>query len=169
MIVAQALPEHRQRQCLPVMHGSLTWIVPQDSVHHNLFFSFVEPSVFAAEFGSGLSWGGWKVKVGNDANQTSKCSFQSEQPDQVSESVQDVSLGPGLTTASPRLSRLRQPWGYHALVKSVRHQNMSLSTMLTVEDTVCEESRNNRCCLMADPEEGKADGQLNAGVPVTQI
>jgi hypothetical protein len=80
VVVLETLPEHAQRECLSVVHISFTGIVSQDSVDHDLFFSFVEPAVLATEFGGGLCGRWWNVEPGNYADDACETAFQSKEP-----------------------------------------------------------------------------------------
>jgi hypothetical protein len=62
------------------VHISFTGIVSQDSVDHDLFFSFVEPAVFAAELGGSLCGRGRNVEPGDYADDTSEAAFQGKEP-----------------------------------------------------------------------------------------
>jgi len=54
VVILETLPEHAEREGLSVVHVSFAGVVSQDSVDHDLFFSFVEPAIFAAELGGSL-------------------------------------------------------------------------------------------------------------------
>lgn len=74
------MPEHLQRKGLTIMHVTLARIVPQDTIHHDLLLSLVEPAVLATEFGRRLRWGWWQVEVRYDTNTACQRAFQREQP-----------------------------------------------------------------------------------------
>lgn len=54
--ILETFPEHGERQALTIVHVPLTWVITQHSVHHDFFFSLVEPSILAAEEACGLGW-----------------------------------------------------------------------------------------------------------------
>lgn len=49
VIVTKCTPKHLRRQGLSVVHASLTGVVAEDTVDHNLFLALVEPAILSAE------------------------------------------------------------------------------------------------------------------------
>lgn len=76
VVVLKGLPEHARRNSLAVVHTSLARVVPENTVDHDFFLVFGEPSLLTAEPASGLGWGWWHPERSNNADHTGDQTFE---------------------------------------------------------------------------------------------
>lgn len=88
VVIAQALPEHYRRQSLTVVHVTFAGIVSQNTIHHDFLLPLVEPPFEPTELGSCLSRRRWQVPPGHDADESSQCSLECEEPPPSFEAVE---------------------------------------------------------------------------------
>lgn len=78
VIIAKCTPKHLRRQGLSVVHASLTGVVAEDTVDHNLFLALVEPAIFSAEATLCLCRSCGHPEHGDDSDETGEQAFESK-------------------------------------------------------------------------------------------
>lgn len=76
--VSDGLPEQLQANSLTVVHVALAWVIPEQAVDENLFFSLGKPPILSTEEAPSLGWSWWHETTGEKPdNQCEKTFLES--------------------------------------------------------------------------------------------